>query len=166
MKLILTLLTLLSLVLSPTALAQDAEIGEAEHIARDYMAAYSGVDFETMATFMAEDMMFSDPTATGTDNPVGIQTEGREATLAMLNAFAAQYNPIELGFVWDTVFESNNRVVFMGHVNAIYPTDDPTQVFRWRAAQTAVVTVMDGQVVRHQDFANYSGAEQGLIPAE
>ena len=166
MKQFLTPLALLGLALSPVALAQDADMSEAETIAREYMAAYSAVDFERMARFMAEDMTFSDETATGTDNPDGIQAEGREAALAMLNGFAEQYNPIELGFVWDTVFESNHRVVFMGHVNALYPTEDPNQVFRWRAPQTAVVTVLNGQVVRHQDFANYTGAEQGLVPAQ
>jgi len=166
MKQFLTLIALLGLAVSPTALAQDAEMGEAERIAREYMAAYSAVDFETMASFMAENIVFSDTTATNTGDPNGLEGRSRDAAMTMLNEFAEQYNPIELGFVWDTVFESNNRVVFMGHVNALYPTEDPTQVFRWRAAQTAVVTVIDGQVVRHQDFANYTGAEQGLIPAE
>tara|TARA_R110002096_G_scaffold279231_1_gene473469 strand:- start:1498 stop:1992 length:495 start_codon:yes stop_codon:yes gene_type:complete len=161
-----TLTLAAALCFAPAALAQDGEMGEVERIARDYMAAYSAVDFETMSTFMADDIVFSDPTATGTDNPDGILETGRDALLAMLESFAAEYNPIGLNFTWDTVFESNGRVVFMGHVNATYPTDQPGQVFRWRAAQTAVVTVRGGRVVRHQDFADYAHAEQGLVPAE
>ncbi len=156
----------LALFVAPAALAQDTEMGEAERIARDYMAAYSEVDFERMGTFMADGIVFSDTTAPGTDSPNGLEGSTRASALALLNEFAEQYNPIELGFVWDTVFESNNRVVFMGHVNALYPSDQAGQVFRWRAEQVTVVTIMDGQVVRHQDFANYAGAEQGLVPVE
>ena len=155
-----------TLLLAPAALAQDAEMSDVEQVARDYMAAYSAVDFETMAGFMAEDIVFSDSTAPGTGSPDGIQETGRDSALAMLNEFVETYHPIGLNFVWDTVFESNDRVVFMGHVNATYPTEQPGQVFRWRAAQTSVVTVRDGMIVRHQDFADYAHAEQGLVPAE
>ena len=82
-----------------------------------------------------------------------------------LRSFSASYNPIELGFEWDTVFESNGRVVFMGHVNALYPARTEGQNFRWRAEQVTVVTVRDGVVIRHDDYANYANPEQGLIPA-
>ena len=145
-------------------LAQEA--GNAEAVARAYMAAYSQVDWEGMAAFMADDIVFADNTATGTDDPDGIETEGREALLEMLRGFEAQYHPIELGFVWDSVFESNGTVVFIGHVNALYPTEAEGQVFRWRSQQVAAVTVRGGLVVEHRDFANYPGAEQGLVPAD
>ena len=85
---------------------------------------------------------------------------------ALLQDFVDQYHPIELGFVWDDVFESNSRVIFIGHVNALYPTQDPAQRFRWRSQQVTVVTVEDGRVVEHRDYANYPGAEQGLVPAQ
>lgn len=148
------------------ASAHAQEMSEAETVARAYMDAYSRVDWDAMAALMSEDIIFADNTATGTDDPEGIVTEGREALLEMLYGFEAQYHPIELGFVWDTVFESNARVVFIGHVNALYPTQDPAQRFRWRSQQVTVVTVENGRVVEHRDYANYPGAEQGLIPVE
>ena len=166
MRNFLTVFAVTCLAFAPAAMAQDAEMSDAERIARDYMTAYSEVDFERMGTFMAEDIVFSDTTAPGTNSPNGLEGRTRDSALALLNEFAEQYNPIELGFVWDTVFESNNRVIFMGYVNALYPTDQAGQVFRWRAEQATVVTVIDGQVVRHQDFANYTGVEQGLVAAE
>ncbi|MEN0652933.1 MULTISPECIES: nuclear transport factor 2 family protein [Hyphobacterium] len=160
-----TILISAALALTGTsALAQETR--EAETVARAYMDAYSRVDWDAMAALMSEDIIFADTTATGTDDPQGIVTEGREAFLEMLRGFEAQYHPIELGFVWDTVFASNETVVFIGHVNALYPTEDPAQHFRWRSQQVAAVTVRDGIVIAHRDFANYPGAEQGLVPVE
>jgi hypothetical protein len=144
------------------ALAQPAP--GAEHIARDYMAAYSAVDWGAMEGFLAETAVFEDPTALGEDIGVdGLYHAGRDATLTALRAFADTYHPIELGFVWDTVFESNGRVVFMGEVNALYPTETEGQTFRWRASQVTVITVRDGQVIHHQDFANYTAPDQSLV---
>jgi ketosteroid isomerase-like protein len=144
--------------------AQD--MSEAEALARDYMVHYSAADWDGMEPYLAEDVVFSDPTALGEDaGPDGYLFESRAAAMAALRDFDARYNPIELGFEWDTVFESNNRVVFIGHVNARYPTEDPDQHFRWRAEQVTVLTVRDGQIVRQHDFVNYAAPERGLVPA-
>lgn len=144
------------------ALAQPAP--GAEHIAREYMAAYSAVDWDTMEGFLAGNAVFDDPTALGEDIGVdGLHHEGREAMMTALRAFADTYHPIELGFVWDTVFESNGRVVFMGEVNALYPTETEGQTFRWHAPQVTVITVRDGQVIQHQDYANYASPDQSLV---
>lgn len=148
------------------ASAHAQEMSEAETVARAYVDAYSRVDWDAMAALMSGDIIFADHTATGTDDPEGIVTEGREALLEMLRGFEAQYHPIALGFVWETVFNSNDTVVFIGHVNALYPTEDPARHFRWRSQQVTAVTVRDGLVAEHRDFANYPGAEQGLVPAE
>jgi ketosteroid isomerase-like protein len=156
----------ITLCLTAPAIAQD-DRSTAESLAREYMAHYSAVDWDSMETFLAEDVVFSDPTALGADlGPDGIQHTGRTEAMSMLREFSQQYQPIELGFVWDTVFESNGRVVFMGHVNALYPTEQDGQVFRWRAEQVTVITVRDGEIIRHDDFANYAGPEQGLIAVE
>jgi hypothetical protein len=148
----------------PAARAQ--EMNETERFARAYMEHYSAVDWDTMEGYLAEDVVFADPTAMGPDyGEDGALYEGREAVMEALRSFSASYNPIELGFEWDTVFESNGRVVFMGHVNALYPARTEGQNFRWRAEQVTVVTVRDGVVIRHDDYANYANPEQGLIPA-
>ena len=156
--------------LATALLLQDAEpsaMSEAERVARAYMSAYSQMDLEAMESYLAEDAEFEDRTATGPlAGEDGHHYETRAETMAMLQGFQAQYNPIELGFDWHTVFESNDRVIFSGHVNALYPTQDSNQNFRWRAEQVTVITVRDGSVVRHQDFANYAHPEQGLVPAD
>ncbi|MBO6730340.1 MAG: nuclear transport factor 2 family protein [Maricaulis sp.] len=146
--------------------APDTRPSDAETVARDYMAAYSEMDLDRMEHFLSEDAVFTDRTALGEDvGPDGLMYESRDAAMGMLREFDAQYQPIELGFVWDTIYESNGRVVFMGHVNALYPTQDASQNYRWRAEQVTVITVRDGQVIRHQDFANYANPQRGLVPA-
>lgn len=146
--------------------AQPAEQSDAERIARDYMAAYSQMDLDRMESFLAEEAVFEDRTALGDmAGPDGHRYDSRAEAMAMLRDFNNQYSPIELGFVWDTVFESNGRVIFSGQVNALYPTQDATQNFRWRAEQVTVITVRGDRIVQHQDFANYANPQRGLIPA-
>ncbi|WP_417486839.1 nuclear transport factor 2 family protein [Maricaulis sp.] len=146
--------------------AQGESNTEAEAVARAYMALYSSVDWDGMEALLAEDVRFRDTTAESPDvGPDGYAEDSRDGMMAELRAFGESYNPIELGFEWDQVFTSNSRVVFIGHVNALYPTDTPGQNFRWRSEQVTVITVRDGLVVSHQDFANYAHPEQGLIAA-
>lgn len=156
---------LLSAGLAVPVFAQDdAAARSAEDIAREYMAHYSVVDIDAMQTYWADDVVFSDPTALGPNTgPDGLQFESGEAAAAMLREFVEQNNPIELGFVWDTVFESNGRVVFMGEVNALYPTQTEGQIFRWRAPQVTVITIRDGQVVSQVDYADYDDADRSIL---
>ena len=51
----------------------------------------------------------------------------------------------------------------MGEVNALYPTETEGQTFRWHAPQVTVITVRDGQVIQHQDYANYASPDQSLL---
>lgn len=161
---------LAALILLPAAaLSQDAapEMSETEQIARTYMDAYSRVDWDAVEALMHEEIDFRDPTALGEGlGADGLVHQGREDTMEALREFGAAYNPLGLNFEWDVIFESNGRVVFMGHVNATYPTDQEGQVFRWRAAQATVLELQDGQVIRHLDFADYAHAEQGLVAEE
>lgn len=161
----LTLLTITAALVSVQA-ETEAQMSAAESLAREYMVHYSAFDLDAMETYLAEDVIFSDPTALGEGlGEDGLYHEGRAHTMEALREFDAQYGVLELGFEWDTVFESNGRVVFTGHVNARYPTQDPDQHFRWRAEQVTVITVRDGQIIRQDDFANYAGPDQGMVPA-
>jgi len=153
------------LLIGAPVLAQDHD--EIERLARDYMEHYAAADWDAMAPMMAEDILFWDPTAV-TDHTAeaGVRHEGREATLQALRAFSERYHPITLGFQWETVFESNGRVVFIGRSDARYPMDAPGRQFRWSAPQVTVLTMRGGLVVRHEDFADYPGAEAGPVAVE
>ena len=154
----------LALIMTPALQAQGDANASAEAFARTYMTHYSNLDWDAMTDLLAEEVLFRDATAEGGEfGPDGIVEDGRDAMIASMRAFSDRYHPIELGFEWDQVFTSNSRVVFVGHVNALYPTEEPGRVFRWRSEQVSVITVRDGQVIEHQDFANYASPEQGLI---
>lgn len=163
------MITLTSLSLALTLWqtpAQADTVSPAEDLARTYMDYYASVDWDAMEPFLAEDVVFSDPTVIDDSlGATGLHETSREAMMALLRSFGTEYNPIELGFDWHTVFESNGRVVFMGHVNARYPTENPDQHFLWRAEQVTVITVQNGEIIRQDDFANYAGAQQSLVPA-
>ena len=141
---------------------------EAEKTARQYMAAYSAVDWDAMESLMDENIHFSDPTAMGPkiEGPDGLQLSSRSETMEMLRNFGSTSGVIELGFTWDSVFESNGRVVFMGQVNALYPTQEEGQLFRWQASQVTVVTLRNGRVTKHVDFADYAHPNKGKVPVE
>ena len=153
-----------SLLLAAAASAQDTD-ADTRAIVDAYMAHYSAAEFDAMEAYMADDVVFVDPTATGLGE-AGLVHHSRDEIMAALREFAAQNNPIGLNFEWDTVFESNNRYVFMGRVNATYPVQQDGMVFQWSAPQTTVIHMRDGLVVEQYDFADYEGAEQGLVPAE
>ncbi len=155
----------LGLALSPAGFAQDAADTTADQAMVDaYMAAYSAADFDAMEPYMAEDVVFLDPTATGMGD-AGLAHHSRADIMAALREFSERNNPIGLNFEWDLSYESNNRYVFVGSVNATYPTQEAGTLFVWSAPQTTVIHVRDGQVVEQWDIVDYEGARQELIPA-
>lgn len=135
---------------------------EAERIARAYMDAYSAADWNAMAPFMAEDILFTDHT--NPDPDFEHELRGRDALLTTLHAFSAQYGVAELGFEWAHVFESNGIVVFSGFVNSLGAPPEQEAAYRWRAEQVTVIRIVDGRVARHDDFANYNGAQISRVP--
>jgi ketosteroid isomerase-like protein len=155
-----------AITLVPGVQAQGPANEAAEAVARAYMGHYSAIDLEAMAALLAEDAEFTDPTAEDDEHgETGFVGTGRESLITLLTEFVETYHPIEFGFEWDEVFTSNSRVVFIGHVNALYPTETEGQNFRWRSQQVTVITVRDGLVVRHQDFANYASPDRSLVAA-
>jgi ketosteroid isomerase-like protein len=155
-------LAALSFVSAP-ALAQD-DMTDAERIAREYMAHYNALDLDAMEGFWADDVEFFDVTAMGPETgPDGLAMHSGAEAREMLSEFIETNQPIELGFDWHTIFESNGRVIFMGEVNALYPTQTEGQVFRWSAEQVTVITVRDGKIIRQRDFANYANPDRSLV---
>ena len=151
-------------VLSLATAASAQEMSDAERIAREYMQAYSDIDWDTMLALSDENVIFTDETGMGEGVPAdGYRDEGIEERRASLQTFTENANPITLGFHWDTVFESNGRVVFIGEVNALYPTQVEGRTFRWRSPQVSVITVRDGKVVHHEDFANYATPDRSIL---
>ncbi len=134
--------------------------------AQAYMAAYSALDLDTMRNWLNEETVFSDETYVQGEETGPHTLTGEDAVIALLQDFKDEYNPLALNFEWDQVFESNNRVVFTGWVNARYPTDTDGELFQWRSPQVTILTMQDGQVVHHRDFVNWETPDERMVPAE
>lgn len=142
-----------TVVLSASAGA--GELSAAERLARDYLAAYSAIDTAAMERLLAPGAVFADQTARPEDGGP-IVLNGRDAFLKQFKTYGLRRLDYELG----DVFESNGRVVFIGRVNAYYPRDGSE--LRFRSRIVTVVTVEAGQVVRHEDYADYVNAEKTM----
>ncbi|MGE3150794.1 MAG: nuclear transport factor 2 family protein [Pseudorhodoplanes sp.] len=158
----LSMLAAIWLLTSSVALAQTASPGEAERIARAYVAAYSAANWDGMAQYMAEDFVLID--RTNPDPSFAPEYRSREAALAMLRRFGTEGGIIELGFEFPVVFESNGIVVFQGHVNTFGAPPGRDFAYRWRAQQVTVLTIRNGRVARHEDFANYAAPTVTRVP--
>ncbi len=133
-----------------------AEQSPAEQVAQAYIQAYSEADVDAMAPYMAEDIVFEDQTNPNPD----FQSEyvGKAAVLEMIQGFVTRSGVIELGFDFPVVFESNGRIVFSGTVNVHSAPPGAEHAYKWRARQVTILTIEDGKVVHHEDFADYGGA--------
>jgi ketosteroid isomerase-like protein len=137
--------------------AHAGEPSVAERLARDYLAAYSAVDTAAMARFLSSDAVFADQTAQPADGGP-IILNGRDAFLKQFGTYGLSRLEYELA----NVFESNGRVVFIGHVNAFYPRR-AGGTLRFRSRIVTVITVEAGKVARHEDFADYTNAEKTVL---
>jgi ketosteroid isomerase-like protein len=142
--------------LAAASVAHAAEPSPDQRIARAYLAAYSAIDPNAMMPLLASHAVFADQTATPAEGGPILLT-GRDAFLKQFAAYGLQ----RIAYDLTSEFESNGRTVFAGHVNAYYPREGG-RVLRWRSEIVTVVTVANGKVVRHEDFANYAGARKTL----
>lgn len=153
---------MLAVAAAPSSQAGQSAPNESEKIARAYMQAYSDADWDAMEPFMAEDFVLVD--RTNPDPSFAPEYKGPDAALTMMRAFGRDQGVIELGFEFPVVFESNNIVVFSGFVNVHAAPPGADYAYKWRTEQVSVVTVQEGQVTRHEDFANYGAAKMTRLP--
>ena len=125
----------------------------AEAIARQYVDAYSAADWDAMEPLMSDDFVFVDRTSPDLANH---EFQGRDAALTMFRDFGRRGRIVGLFLDFPVVFESQGVAVFSGSVNALSRAPEPGYGLRWSAEQVIILTVRDGRVVRHEDYANYT----------
>ncbi len=150
--------------LSSWATAVDGQtVTSAEEVGRAYISAYSLADWNRMATFMGDSIALVD--RTNPDPKFVAITQGRGAVLAMLRTFGASGGVEALDFDFPIVFASNSVVVFAGRVNTLSRPRGGADAYRWRSDQVIALTIHDGKVVRHEDFADYAHPRVERVPA-
>lgn len=138
---------------STLASSESRQPSESERLGRQYVAAYSAADWDAMVPLMSDDFVFVDRTS---PNLADQTIEGRDAALAMFRDFGREGGIIGLFLDFPVVFESHGVVVFSGHVNTLSRAAEPGYGLRWRAEQIIILTVRDGRIIRHEDYANYT----------
>jgi ketosteroid isomerase-like protein len=156
------LVLILAFGAAPPSLAEKPALNQSEAIARAYMQAYSEANWDAMAPYMADDYVLID--RTNPDPSFEPEYKGPDAALQMMRAFGRDQGVIELGFEFPVVFESNGIVVFSGFVNVHAAPPGVDFAYKWRTEQVSVITVKDGRILRHEDFANYGGATMTRLP--
>jgi len=146
----LNLLTLTTAVLANAGLAADQPAGSIE-IAQAYIAAYEGQDFEAMREFMADDVVFTDPTSFDlafVREP--IHWTGADEILAGVSAWNVARGEHHL----DRVYEAAGRVVFDANMDVFYATSEGERGFRYPII--TIVTVENGLVTEHRDYTGFN----------
>ena len=144
-------------VLVSGATAEDMSSAEIVSVAEHYLDAYSTYDVAGMAPYLADDMVFIDPTSTNQNAEGGpFDFEGKAAVLKGLGDYAAQYKSFKLDYDVERRFESNGVVVFVADVSYVaVARDDNT--YTGSVPVVTAITVRDGKVVKHLDLYDYKG---------
>lgn len=142
---------------SHAAAQEDGASAAAVKLAGDYLAAYSTFEPDKMAPFLADDMVFYDPTSsTQTADGGAFIFEGKAAVLKGLGDYAAQYEDFSVSYDVERRYESEGNVVFVAQLSYALETIDG-KTFAGTAPIVTVVAVKDGKVVKHTDYYDYKG---------
>lgn len=121
-------------------------------VAESYFSAYIARDWDRLAPLLAAEGSFQDPTAAllfGTG-----KQQGREATLAN---FRQSYAAIrDMQFRPTRVFASGEHAVFEGSLDWTVTLEAGRDATIKNMPLIVILRVVDGKVVEHQDFADYS----------
>jgi ketosteroid isomerase-like protein len=124
--------------------------------AETYLTAYQSLDLPALASLLAADARFDDPTSTEMQAVGGpFVWEGREAVLAGLAGWVRQ-SVRRIDYDLREVYEASGRVVFIGTASPLMQTADG--LIRATYPIVTIVTVRDGHIVEHRDYTNYAGA--------
>lgn len=151
-------LTLAFLLIAAPATADESDVSAqgsaAMRIAMDYIDAYGAFDLERVETFYAEDAVFTDPTSFEfTDFGAPYHWEGREAIIRELHELKTESGVVAVTYKSSQVYEASGRVVFVADLQPVYNTKEG--VVRTQVPIVTIVTVRNGKVIEHRDYADY-----------
>ncbi|ASP39142.1 hypothetical protein CHH28_10820 [Bacterioplanes sanyensis] len=149
------MLILFGLCLSHLALSQPPSYGdlsaETQVVGERYMQAYIARDWDVLADFVAESATFSDPTATMVFGQV--LQQGKSAMMANFRSGYASITHMQ--FHPQRTFFAGDRAVFEGTLDWDLTLQNDA-VVRTRAMPfVTILTVTDGKVQEHTDYADY-----------
>lgn len=125
-------------------------------LAQRYMAAYLAFDIEALSEFYTEDTLFTDPTSFNTPRvATPYHWRGRKAITEAFSGFKDAV--IQYRYDLDRIFEASGRVVYIGR--AIITAKGEDGPVTTQADIVTIVTIENGKVSEHRDYANYIGGQ-------
>lgn len=125
-------------------------------VAERYLEAYTALDIVALEELYAEDAVFIDPTSF--DVPQIAQPVhfiGKDNVLA----FVASLDGVMLdaSYELDRIYEASGEVVFIG--DGVFTFASEPKPVSYRSAVVTIISVKDGQVIQHRDYADYAGLQ-------
>lgn len=153
---LLAALLIAALLLPPVALAAPPTFAQAREATRDvaepYFEAYIARQWDRLAPLLAEQGSFEDPTAALIFGPV--RQQGKAATL---KNFREGYAAIRhMVFHPSRVFYAGEHAVFEGTLDWTLALASNQQAVTLGMPFVTVLRVVEGQVVEHRDYADYT----------
>lgn len=145
--------TLLLPTVASAAPPSYAESGQATRaVAEPYFDAYIARHWDRLAPLLAEKGSFEDPTAALVFGPV--KQQGKAATL---KNFREGYAAIRhMAFHPSRVFYAGEHAIFEGTLDWTLALDGGRQAVTTGMPFVTVLRVVDGLVVEHRDYADYT----------
>ena len=147
----------LTLLSAQPALADDNPVA----LAQAYINAYEAQDFDAMRDFMADEMVFIDPTSFDLVHvSEAANWSGPDATIAGISAWNIHSGAYRI----ERIYEAAGRVIFDGAFDAHMATPDGVRTFRYPIV--TIITVEDGQVVEHRDYTGLNDVSEVTATSE
>ncbi|WP_300553232.1 nuclear transport factor 2 family protein [Maricaulis sp.] len=133
----------LTLLSTPPTLADDDPVA----LAQAYIHAYEAQDFDAMLDFMADEMVFIDPTSFDLVHvSEAANWTGPDAIISGISAWNIHSGDYRI----ERIYEAAGRVIFDGAFDARMATPDGFRTFRYPIV--TIITIEDGQVIEHRDY--------------
>jgi len=125
-------------------------------IAQTYLDAYLAQDVEVLRDMYAPEVVFTDRTSLDiADITAPFHYEGKDEVLGFIELLGKTV--VNARYELDRAFEASGEVVFIGQ--GVFTFAGDSGQLEYRAAVVTIVSVRDGLITEHRDYADYKGME-------
>lgn len=142
---------MISCVLLSSPLVAQSPEARIDDIADAYLAAYQAFDIDRIEALVTEDFDFSDPTSESLPNPFNYS--GRDVVMGHWRDYRAGVDSHRFVYTIDRRYAFSGHVVLIGSIE-VFATGQGMSSHA-EASIVTILTVRDGQVAAHRDYADY-----------
>ncbi|GEM_PF-5622793 len=142
----------LRLVLAISLISVQAYAQDLKSDSRKYIDAYFAMDQATYGRYLAEDVIWSDPTWSEID-PSNKSVSGKQAVLAHLKTVTTGLT--NLSYAIEEHFVSGPVAVFEGIMTYTFTDSNTGKSYDFRVREVSVLEFRDGKIIRHTDYSDF-----------